>query len=68
MMSAEAVGWRGVAMRSGKAGIVVCAHCKHEQPGRGPLLCPRCGYIMKDKPAPARPVRGPVIEENKDGD
>lgn len=29
---------------------VICGHCRHEQAGAGPVLCPRCGYIMKDKP------------------
>ena len=49
---------------------VKCTGCGLELPGMGPLLCPRCGYIMKDIPSEAimkRP-RKTVTEDSTDGD
>ena len=45
--------------------MVKCENCKTERPGKGPVLCPECGYIMFDK-KPARPVF--VHKETVNGD
>ena len=28
--------------------MLECQNCKHKQEGRGPILCPECGYIMHE--------------------